>query len=155
MGIDDQASAKSSGVPVAQASGREIARYVTAVNQSKGSRGKALPNNAGAWTVGEFGRQHGFSTPGGSALRGPAGRPLRWIGLEVLTRGGGASSVMPWWGEIHNPQGVGGAMVAVSDTERLLILAVTNEHPRKLVVASAGTTIPAGTTVVLRSVACG
>ena len=59
---------------------------------------------------------------------------------------------MPWFGEIHNLQGIGGALVAFTADRRVSLRTHTNQHPREIRVAGADTAVQVGDSLELRAV---
>ena len=63
-----------------------------------------------------------------------------------------SSAVMPYFGEIHNPNGIGGAVVALTDSERLSLRTHVNQNPRDIRVYGADTALTIGRTLRLHAV---
>ena len=104
----------------------------------------------GRWTLTPFGRRSGFAIAG-ARLTAPWKRPPRWIGIDVWG-GSFASSLVPWFGEIHHPSGTGGCVVPLSAAERLLLRMHGAASPREIRIYGHGTRVPLNATVHLRAV---
>ena len=59
---------------------------------------------------------------------------------------------MPWFGEIHNPQGIGGAIVSIDAATRVSLRTHTGMHPREIRVLGADTPVRVGDIVELHAV---
>ena len=57
--------------------------------------------------------------------------------------------VMPWFGEIHNAAGVGGATVPLSEDRRVSVRTYTHQHPRELRMLGADSAVDLGDTVAI------
>lgn len=104
----------------------------------------------GAWTLSRFGRSSGFAVSG-ARLTAPWKRPPNWIGIDAWG-GDFASALVPWFGEIHHPNGTGGCVVPLSPTERLLLRLHGAASPREIRVYGHGTAVALGAQVHLRAV---
>ena len=59
---------------------------------------------------------------------------------------------MPWFGEIHNQQGIGGAVVALAADRRIALRTYTDRHPREIRAFGAATPVAEGDVVALFAV---
>ena len=139
---------------VRSVSGPLIATFRVARANDQRSRSSEFSAAAGAWTLAPPGEAAGFALDPDNAarLRAPDGRPGDWFGLEPVGGGGDdgfSSTVMPWFGEIHNAQGIGGAVVALSADRRVSLRTYTGRHPREIRVFGADTAVAVGDTVQL------
>ena len=80
----------------------------------------------------------GFGLAPDSAARlwAPAGRPRACFGFDAVGNGFGVS-LMPWFGEIHNATGIGGAVIALAADRRISLRTYMGTHPREIRVFSA------------------
>ena len=112
---------------------------LTRDNSTFRARDSELGSNSAAWEVAAEGLAFGFRLHATlPRLLVPDERPLGWFGIEAV----GAevySCVLPWFGEIHNSLGVGGAVVAVAPDRRVSLRTYTNQHPRQIRVFGADT----------------
>ena len=112
--------------------------------------------DAGAWELAPAGEAAGWSIdPDHPRLRAPDMRPPGWIGVEAIggtEDGEFSSALLPWFGEIHHPRGIGGATVSVAADRRLSLRTIVNQHPRELRVYGGDTAVAVGDTVELRAV---
>ena len=130
-------------------------RFSGAVNRGNAKRNSELAT-AGAWTVADTGVDVGFMASNGR-LSVPVVRPDAWIGLLAAARVDGrlfgSGIVMTWpGGEIHQVSGVGGAVVPVSQSERISVRTHMDRHPSEIRLFGADTALPAGVTLELCAV---
>ena len=140
-----------SGGPASR--GPLIATFAVNRPSQNRSSGAELGQAAGRWTVSEAGEAAGFEALAATTrLAAPDNRPPGWSQLEAVGGGEYSSTVMPWFGEIHNPQGIGGAVVALSATTRLSLRTYTGQSPREIRLFGADTPAVAGQTFRLYAV---
>ena len=116
-------------------------------------RDSELGNNSISWALAPEGMSYGFRLDAAlPRLLAPDERPLGWFGIEALGSDE-FSSVLPWFGEIHNNTGVGGAVVAVAQDRRISLRTYTNQHPREIRVFGADTILQVQDSVALYAAA--
>lgn len=113
-------------------------------------RDRELGAGRGRWELTPFGQASGFAVAR-SRLTAPWRRPPRWIGIEAWG-GDWSSSLVPWFGEIHHPNGVGGCVVPLSATERLLLRMYGAASPREIRLFGHNTPVPLDAVVALHAV---
>ena len=107
---------------------------------------------SGEWTLAPDGAEAGFGADADRPrLSAPDMRPAGWGGIEAVGGDGFSSTILPWFGEVHNQQGVGGAIVAITAERRVSLRTHSNQHPREIRVAGAATPIAIGDTIELRA----
>ena len=105
---------------------------------------------AGEWAVADAGADAGFSVdPNRPRLRAPNRRPPGCFGLEAVGGDEFSSAVLPWFGELHQTQGVGGAVVGIDADTRVGLRTYAGIHPRELRVFGADTPVAVGATLRL------
>ena len=125
---------------------------VTRANQNRSSSAE-LGQAAGRWDVSEAGEAAGFEARAGTTqLIAPPAGPPDWRSLEVIGGEEHSRVGMPWFGEIHNPAGVGGAIVALTSDERLSIRTHVNQSPREIRLFGADTAVSAGNSFRIHAV---
>ena len=130
-----------------------VATFTVTRDSQNHSLNNELGKAAGRWEVSEAAKDAGFEARGGTTrLIAPAARPYGWVGLEVVGGDGYSSVVMPYFGEIHNPAGIGGTIVALSGTERLSLRTHVNQNPREIRLFGADTPAVVGQTFHIRAV---
>ena len=137
--------------PHADIRGPLIATFRIARATERRNKNSEFSAQAGAWTVAPAGEAAGFAlNPANSArLRAPAGRPQRCFGFEAVGGGGFGAVVMPWFGEIHNAAGIGGATIPIAADRRVSLRTYTHQDPRELRVFGADADVAVGDTVEL------
>ena len=122
-----------------------VATFTVTRTSANRDSGAELGQAAGSWEVSEIGAASGFEADEDTTrLIAPPGRPPGWLALEVIGGAEHSSVVMPWFGEIHNPAGVGGAIVALSEAERLSLRTYLNQSPREIRIFGADTAVSVG-----------
>ena len=119
-------------------------------NGGSRSRSDEFGAAAGAWAVADAGTEAGFSAdPDRPRLRAPNHRPPGCFGLEAVGGDEFSTSVLPWFGELHQTQGVGGAVVGIDADTRVGLRTYAGQHPREIRVFGADTPVAVGATVRL------
>ena len=132
------------------AGGPLIASFRVTKTLSNPRQNSELGAARGRWSLTPFGEANGFAIAG-ARLTAPWRRPPRWIGIDVWG-GDFANALVPWFGEIHHPNGVGGCVVPLSGAERLLLRMHGAESPREIRIHGHGTAVALDSTVHLRAV---
>ena len=128
-----------------------IAEFVVFRASGNRSRSSEYGSNSGRWNLTEFGLQAGFAVDD-ARLTAPSLRPEGVVSLEAVGGEEVETSVLPWFGELHNLTGIGGAIVAVGEGERLSVRLHQAESPREVRIAGADTGVSVGARLCLYAV---
>ena len=128
-----------------------IATFTVSRDNDDRGNSSEFGSASGGWVIAGAGVVEGFALNDESPTRlvSPVGRPRGWFGIEAVGGDDFGSAVMPWFGEIHTVNGVGGVVVAINEERRLSIRSYISIHPRELRVYGADTEVVIGDAVRL------
>ena len=125
-----------------------IAEFVVTRNSEVRGRSSEIGAASGRWDITDYGLEAGFDVSE-VYLTAPNRPPDGCRAIEVVGGDDYQSAIMPYFGEIHNLQGVGGSVIAVDATERISVRMHLAEHPREIRMAGAETALSVGAKVSL------
>ena len=109
------------------------------------SASSELGLSSASWTIADYGEVIGFTKAVSDAyLLVPDWTPDTIVGLLVVGGEDFQYAVLPWFGELHSPRGAGGAVIGITEENRIGLRMHQDVHPREIRVVGADTPLEVG-----------
>ena len=128
--------------------GSLIATFTIARNAANIALADELAENMGEWVVSEFGAEADFRAVAETTRLDCPNARLPWFsGFEVVGGDEFSNMTMPYFGEIHDQNGVGGSIVSLASNHRISLRNFIAQNPRQFRLYGAATPVAKGSSL--------